>query len=32
MEKDRTQYNFNGKNNLDKRSLAKEIIEKYLDE
>ena len=30
MEKDRTKYNFNGKTNLGKNKLAKEIIEKYL--
>ncbi len=30
MAKDTTKYNFNGKYNLSKRSLAKEIIEKYI--
>ena len=32
MAKDTTKYNFNGKKNLTKRAIAKEIIEKYLAE
>ena len=32
MAKDTTKYNFNGKTNLGKNKLAKEIIEKYLSE
>ncbi len=32
MARDITKYNFNGKENLTKRSLAKEIIEKYIDD
>jgi myo-inositol-1-phosphate synthase len=32
MVKDTTKYNFNGKSNLNKRNLAKEIIKKYISE